>query len=310
MSIGYLDIHDELLTSGIAGVSGQFQRCQVEFVLACQLPNGGFPGRHGGADPYYTDFALRTLALFAPEEAAVRRMGGYLAALAPPTDVITCFNLLHIRRLLHKCHYPITLEASPIVRCLEANLAARGGFARLRGGACSAYGTFLAAMCYEMLDSRMPSATGAVEALLALRRKDGGFCDLPDGLAGQTSATAAALAFLLMRNDLTDTVADAAIGFLLKMQSSDGGLRAHLSAPSSDLLSTFTGSMTLSTLDALSRADLAALARFVRQQARGAGGFRGGALDDEPDLEFTYYGIATLALLRGHIASRRDCPRA
>ena len=62
-------------------------------MAGCQRPDGGFAGRQGGSDPYYTDFALRTLAWLAPGHAAFDRAADYLAAwTCPPRDVVECFN--------------------------------------------------------------------------------------------------------------------------------------------------------------------------------------------------------------------------
>ena len=97
----YLDMLDALLRPGIAGLSRRFVESQVRFVAGCQQSDGGFGGRQGGSDAYYTDFALRTLAWLAPGHAALGAAAGYLARRPfPPHDVVECFNLLHAHRLL------------------------------------------------------------------------------------------------------------------------------------------------------------------------------------------------------------------
>ena len=67
--------------------------------------------------------------------------------------------------------------------------------------------------------------------------------------------------------------------------------------PEPDLLSTFTASIALAGLGALSRVKLAPIARFAHALQAPAGGFRACAGDAAPDVEYTYYGIGTLALL-------------
>jgi len=57
-SPAYLDMLDELLHPGIARLSARFVATQLGFVAGCQQPDGGFGGRRGGSDRYYTDFAL------------------------------------------------------------------------------------------------------------------------------------------------------------------------------------------------------------------------------------------------------------
>lgn len=80
----YLDMLDELLRPGIAGLGRRFVDLQIGFVAGGQQSDGGFAGRQGRSDLYYTDFALRTLAWLAPEHAAFDRAAGYLAHLKRP----------------------------------------------------------------------------------------------------------------------------------------------------------------------------------------------------------------------------------
>jgi geranylgeranyl transferase type-2 subunit beta len=85
------------------------------------------------------------------------------------------------------------------------------------------------------------------------------------------------------------------------MQADDGGLRAQPSAPVGDLLSTFTAMVALASVGALELLDLAAAGRFAGSLRTPEGGFRSCALDPEADVEYTYYGLGTLALLRAHL---------
>ena len=39
------------------------RRRHTDYLTAAQNPDGGFPGREGGSDLYYTGFALRSLAV-------------------------------------------------------------------------------------------------------------------------------------------------------------------------------------------------------------------------------------------------------
>lgn len=64
--------------------------------------------------------------------------------------------------------------------------------------------------------------------------------------------------------------------------------------------------MTLFGLNELERLDLPAIARFVGSLASPAGGFRACLSDDEPDIEYTYYGIGTMALLRTFVMAREQ----
>src|SRR4051812_44506547 len=51
------------LLDGVERLDPELRRRHAEYLLAAQNPDGGFSGREGGSDLYYTGFALRSLAL-------------------------------------------------------------------------------------------------------------------------------------------------------------------------------------------------------------------------------------------------------
>jgi geranylgeranyl transferase type-2 subunit beta len=303
----YLDMLEQLLRPGMAGLSKAFVEAQVGFVAGCQQLDGGFRGRQGDSDLYYTDFALRSLASLAPKHAAIGRAAGYVAHPPhPPRGTIDCFNVLNARRLLERCSTPVaratsagTFDPLPLIDQLRGCVLATGGLARAAGeGQASAYHTFLGELCFQMLEVDSPPVGPAIAAIEALKQPDGGFADLAGQTASQTSATAAAVAFLLMHDAIAPDAIAPIAQFLAGLQSADGGLRPHAAVEAGDLLSTFTGLVTLWGLDGLELLDLAGVARFLRSTACPAGGFVACASDDTPDVEYTYYGIGAVALLR------------
>jgi len=318
----YLDMLDQLLRSGMVGLSAMFVDTQVRFVVGCQQADGGFRGRQGGSDFYYTDFAVRTLALLAPEHATFGRAAGYIAhPPRPPRGTIECFNVLNSRRLLARRSAIVargvsasdslgdparadqsawTFDPSPWIDQLRGRLLPRGGLARSVGDQrTSAYHTLLGELCFQMLGVEMPMAGHAIGAIETLKQPDGGFAELAGQTASQTSATAAAMAFLMIHDAISPAQNAETAQFLACMQSADGGLKAHAAVESGDLLSTFTGLLTLSALGGLHLIDLASVAQFLRNVAHPGGGFIACADDNTADVEYTYYGIGTLALLRG-----------
>ncbi|HEY3377135.1 MAG TPA: prenyltransferase/squalene oxidase repeat-containing protein [Armatimonadota bacterium] len=302
MDIGYLDLLDALLLDGVSRLGEAFVARQVAFVRSAQRADGGFPGRLGPSDPYYTDFALRILMLGADATAAPR-VAAYMDALPHDDgDIVAAFSRLHATRLLRVLGQNV--RASQVHEAVwQRQGMTAGGFVRPGGKEISAYQTFLAALCAEMCDRTLPQREAAVARIAALQRADGGFSDLPSETQGQTNSTAAAIAFMLMNGPLPPSVSHAA-EFLLAMQAPDGGLRAHAGAPGGDLLSTFTGLLTLAGLDALPRLDLPALARFLRHLALPHGGFRAALADEDADIEYTYYGLATLAILKAALLTQ------
>lgn len=294
----YLQALDDLLQQGLGRLGPAFLAAQTGFVLARHSPEGGFPGRSGGADPYYTDFALRLLiAADAPPE-TLRRAAQYLRSLPPrPRDVVDCFSRLNAARLLTKAAVPLETDRDAIANVLWSQALPGGGFARPGGETISAYHTFLGALCCEMLGTELPEAAGAAERVRSLRCPDGGYADLPGERGGQTSATAAALGVLLRQGPFSVEEQEQAGDYLTAMQAPDGGFLAHPQAPASDLLSTFTALFTLAALGRLGRANLRACGRFLRDLAEPQGGFRGSLSDPEADIEYTYYGVGALCLL-------------
>src|SRR5690349_24439672 len=51
------------LIDGLERVPGDVTAKHAEYVRGKQRPDGGFAGREGGSDLYYTGFALRSLAM-------------------------------------------------------------------------------------------------------------------------------------------------------------------------------------------------------------------------------------------------------
>jgi len=89
----------------------------------------------------------------------------------------------------------------------------------------------------------------------------------------------------------------ATIDFLAGMTSMEGGLCANERIPLADLLSTFTGSWTLAQLGALDRLNGHQVYQFAEALQDDAGGFRGGVWDEAADVEYTFYGLGTMALM-------------
>lgn len=294
----YLEIVDALLRDGLQGLGEDFAGAQLAFVMTQQQPDGGFRGRLGGTDLYYTDFALRTLTLLGQQQRLSEAAAEYLDQV-PIRDVLETFSLLNCRRLLAARVSPAPgAQHSQMAAALERQALGSGAFARPGSRVCSAYTTFLAGLVYEMLETVMPRRAEAAHAVAELQHANGGFREQHGEGGEQTSATAAGVAFLLASEALTEQQARRATAFLVKMQGEDGGFLAHPRAREGDLLSSFTALLTLAGLDGLERVKLAGLARFVRASATPDGGFRASPADHEADVEYTYYGLGCLALLR------------
>jgi geranylgeranyl transferase type-2 subunit beta len=304
-TVTFLDALDGVLLTGIARIRDAFLLRQARFADCRRTADGGFAGRRGAADLYYTDFGVRLITLLTPDcntfDSIARWVTGHQAS---PTTIIESFSLLNIERMLRRCGVEMPAAGDSVVSTLERQQLADGGFARPGGSDVSAYNTFLAALCCEMIGISFPHSEGSISALRGLKRADGGYLETSGQSISQTNATTAAVACLTMLGGLAEADGESAAGFLAQMQSPDGGFLAQPTAPEGDLLSTFTSIVALFGLNALDRIDLPAVARFAGLLADRSGGFRASLSDDEPDIEYTYYGVGTLALLRAYLLAR------
>jgi len=303
--------------TGLARLPDRFRARQSQYILNAQRADGGFPGREGASDLYYTSFALRSAELLGLSDPALwRRAAAWLhGRTSPPADTIECFCMLHSASLVES-HLPgagdrdgIQSSTDRIEAVLDACRVATGGAARSPGQGASVYHTFLAALCCQLLDRDLPEQEHAVDFVRACRRPDGGFADQAAGSAaeGATNPTAAAVGFLALCDALDESVGRSAADFVVAMHRTEGGFAAHRSAPGADLMSTFTSLATLAELGALRRIRLADVGRYVQTLVGPDGGFRGAALDDAVDPEYTYYGLAALGLLGHEAATPRGC---
>jgi geranylgeranyl transferase type-2 subunit beta len=288
----YLTLIETLLADGLTRVSPAFLARQAGFLECRQAPDGGFPGREGASDRYYSDFAARALTLCAPASPALTRLQPYLQAQPAPTELIPLFSHLNLAR-----HLALPLDRVAFSQTLTHHLLPTGGAAHPGGEQFSAYRTFLALLCAELLETALPAQEALIAQALDLQTTGGGFADTPGGEAG-ANPTAAALAILMRLDALTPVCLERAAAYLGSLQMPDGGLRAHATAPLGDLLSTFTGLLSLALFDRLALLDLAAVARFLKRLAHPNGGFLAHTLDTERDCEYAFYGLGTLAVLQ------------
>ncbi len=300
--LGFIEQLDLTLRAGLTGFSAPFKDRHARFVLDRQMPDGGFRGRRGGSDIYYTDFALRTLAALGRLDEVHESVADHvLNASRQSRHLADVFNALNAARLLRPCGRTVPLDRRVMLARLDAQRLPTGGFARRAGalGVSSAVNTLLALLCYAMLDEPCPEPTRVASALAALRRDDGGYAERPDDPASQTAATAAvAVCRVVLGLPLSASEAERMTAFFFVMQAADGGVRAHAACETGDLLSTFNALSALSVMPAPRAIDAVALARFLKATACPDGGFRADRLPGEADIEYTCYGLGVAALLR------------
>jgi geranylgeranyl transferase type-2 subunit beta len=305
----YLQTLTTRLASGLATTPGAFRERHVAYLRKDQNADGGFSGREGESDLYYTAFALRSLAILNALAADVMdQSAGYLRqALTQQASVVDFFSLLYACFLLKAGGGPDPLTQAPpdwperVAQTLESFRTSDGGYGKTQGAASgSTYHTFLVGLCYQLLGRAYPQAAEVLRFVTIRRRDDGGFVELAPMRRGGTNPTAAAVGALHLAGaspEHADLLRDV-VAFFRTMQSPEGGLRANDRAPVADLLSTFTGLWSLDQLGALDQIDRSAARRYVEQLDRPTGGFHAGLWDDSTDVEYTFYGLGATGLLQ------------
>lgn len=306
---GYLESLTARLAAGTAQLPPELRTRHANYLAQRQNEDGGFSGREGPSDLYYTGFALRGLALLGELHGSRAELAAnYLRnCLQRQAAVIDFLSLLYGASLLRLVAQVDVFSHAPddwpttVAATLESFRREDGGYAKTTaGGAGSTYYTFLVVLCYELIARPVPDAERIVRFVQARQRDDGGFVEMAPMRRSGTNPTAAAAATLKIFASLDPATRQRTVQFLAQMQADDGGLRANTRIPFGDVLSTFTGLLTLADLDALDQVDTSAAQRYVEGLQGPEGGFQSGPWDEAADVEYTFYGLGTLALLGAH----------
>lgn len=303
----YLEELTIRLGTGLGEVPEAVRDRHASYLKAAQQPDGGFAGREGGSDLYYTGFALRSLAVLGELTGSLaERSADFLRSkLSGQETIIDFLSLVYGAMLLDAAAgIDVFSAAAPnwrdaVADALEKLRRDDGGYAKAeQGAASSTYHTFLVLLCRELIERPLPHPERVVEFIMSQQAEEGGFREIRASKRAGTNPTAAAIGTLRILGALNNDIREHTLDFLVDMQTDEGGLRANTRIPIADLLSTFTGSLTLIDLNGLHEIDAAAARRFAEGLQLEAGGFHGAAWDTAHDVEYSFYGIGCLAILR------------
>ncbi len=303
---GYLEKLTLRLAHGVAELPVDLRTRHAAYLKNAQNTDGGFSGREGESDLYYTSFALRGLALLGElTGSTAQRAAAYLASRrSGETPIIDFLSLLYGAALLELSAGLDILAESPagwqddVSTTLEAFRREDGGYAKTdQGHSSSTYHTFLVVLARQLLDRPTPHPGRIVDFVHSRAREDGGFVEIGPMKRCGTNPTAAAVGLLRIFDALDESTTDRTADFLASMQTDEGGLRANTRIPIADTLSTFTGLLTLDDLGGLDRIEQQAVVEYIQEVELPGGGFRGALWDTATDVEYTFYGLGSLALL-------------
>lgn len=294
------------LTIGAAQLAEPILQRHAAFILARQNSDGGWAGREGDSDLYYTSFALRSLAILGLLEGTVAENAGTFlkSRLNSQETLVDLMSLVYSAKLLEAACGLDAFRGSQaawsqrLATLLDSLKRADGGYSKsFEGNVGSTYQSFLVLLCLELIEQPIPDVDRLAEFLLKQRQADGGFLEIRVGKRSGTNPTAAAIGALIVLDRLTPEVATNAAEFLADLQTDEGGWQANTRIPLPDLLSTFTACVTLADLDQLQSIDRPAAQKYALGMERVTGGFAGFEFDPAEDIEYTFYGLGLLSLL-------------
>ncbi len=305
MSVPYLQELTIRLALGAQAIDGSIRQQHAAWLARQQRSDGGFAGREGASDPYYTAFALRGLwILDALDISIASRSAAFLRSrLARKESIVDLISLIFAAAICEMATGVVVIGdddqswRAKVASLLSELRTSDGGYAKTpEGRAGSTYQTFLTVLCHELIEIDISDRERIQAFLESQRHVDGGYLEIRAAKRPGVNPTAAAIGTLKVIQRLDIAGQGSTASFLAEMQSDEGGLTANTRIPFADLLSSFTGLLTLSDLESASLVNIDSIQRYALSMQSPSGGFVGFTLDQTPDVEYTFYGLATLAL--------------
>lgn len=291
----------------ISQLPSEWLEVQRQWIASQQHADGGFAGRDGTTSLYYSSFGARALALVGcTHRDQWRALGDFLRShkddVCSPVDLECATTILTLVRLFvdETVLDDVIHELQKTAQALLASLRRDdGGYAKSpQSAAGSTYATFLTLLSAQMLELSPGPPHELAAFFVSRQRSDGGFAELPFLKDSGTNPTAAAVLALGQLRMLPRIDQEAVISFFRSVCRPDGGFAASPRVPLSDLLSTCSALVALAHLGNGTQVSFEwqSTERYILSLARSHGGFLGHIFDDQPDVEYTFYGILSLAL--------------
>lgn len=295
------------LTTGLRYLSAERRQLHRDFILSKQQMDGGFTGREGGSDLYYSAFAVRSLQILCELTPEVsERVYGFLRGFDwRQLGVIDLMNWLSMSAMIQWAGGADALADEPadwpeqISRRLESLRLKDGGYSKGTDGSnSSTYHTFLVVLAYDLIGRKPPRPNALAQFIYDRQREDGGFVEIAPMKRSGTNPTAAACAILHLQGRVDAELREDLASFLVDVRTDESAYVANGRVPMADGLSTFTAVLTAQDIGVDALVDPPVLRRYTEQQLELAtGGFRAAEWDHTADIEYTFYGLGILGLL-------------
>ena len=251
------------LAMGVGQLPEARRQLHTKYFLDAQRDDGGFAGRMGGSDLYYTSFGLRALSILGELYGPVAESAATFLRkeMKSHQTIVDFFSLFYAANLL-KVSAGIDVFADSdvdwqtnVADFLQTLRREDGGYSKApEGHAGSTYHTFLVVLVMQLLERPLPHAEDVVRFLKSQQDSEGGWREIRVSKRAGTNPTAAAVATLNILKEQTGAAAidhdlkELTLDYLCEMQTDEGGIRANTRIPIADLLSSFTGGLTLSLI--------------------------------------------------------------
>jgi prenyltransferase beta subunit len=263
------------------------------FVRRRMAPDGGFRGRDGAADLYYTVFGVDCL-LAVGAELPAEDLKGYLLTFGDGHGL----DLIHLS-CLARCWSRLPGGAPGDLRDaahgrVQSHRAQTGGYGLEPGSSRpSIYGCFLAQSACDDFGIESPDAEGILRCVEGLGTGNGSYAN-ERGAPASTNAVVGAVLLSLRGGRRIDP---ASPRWLVSQHRPEGGFLAAPGMPVPDLVSTATAVFALRAADAVADGIRQPCRDFVAGLWDPQGGFCGHWLDDRADCEHTFHGLLTIGCL-------------
>ncbi len=259
----------------------------ADFVRSQRTEEHSFKDKSGKADLYYTAFGW-TLSYILGIEPDQKKMDAYLSI--QNTESLD---------LIHYAAYMRCRMISRLIKGGKTGLWAHSLFAtKIRTldtfasiphhDPQSPYTRFIWLSLLEDAGQHIYKEKNLTNTLADYHLPGGGYMNTKDGLTATTNATVAALA---VKGQLNGYKADEDLLYLRDRQETTGGFSAAMASPVPDLLSTATA---LFTLNCYNTPPNYPVRDFIEAHWLDSGGFSATVLEDDSDVEYTFYGLLAL----------------
>ena len=271
-------------------LGNEAQKRIVLFVKSKIVENKSFMDKNGKDDLYYTSFGLMLAYVF-KLNIHTKHTGQWLDKQDDKLSDLVDYSAYIRCRMICKM-----LQSGKLIFALSRMFNKKQTLPDFtnypHNDKYSPYSRFLMLSLMEDMGNETWNVQEVLKSLSSYRVETGGFSNIRESRQASTNATVAALA---VKGQLSGYRVDDDIDYLRSLQDDSGGFYANSSAPVPDLLSTATALFMLQSYGVAPRINPDS---FIDAHWQPSGGFCATLMDEDCDVEYTFYGLLALGALR------------